>query len=63
MAELIHGVLRDMKFTPSKADPCICLRKVPNLRCYEYIAIYVDDMGIAAESPSAIIDISTPNTT
>ena len=46
-----------MKFTPSKADPCIWLRKAPNLKCYEYIAVYVDDLCIAAESPSAIIDI------
>ena len=41
-----------MKFTPSKADPCIWLRKAPNLRYYEYIAVYV-----VAESPSTIIDI------
>ena len=40
-----------------KADPCIWLRKAPNLRCYEYIAVYVDDLCIAAESPSAIIQI------
>ena len=33
------------------------LRKAPNLRCYEYIAVYVDDLCIAAESPSAIIQI------
>ena len=46
-----------MKFLPSKADPCIWLRKAPNLRCYEYIAVYVDDLCIAAESPSAIIRI------
>ena len=46
-----------MKFLPSKADPCICLRKAPNLKCYEYIAVYVDDLRIAAESPSAIIQI------
>ena len=50
-------VLKDMKFTPSKADPCIWLRKAPNLRYYEYIAVYVDDLCIAAESPSAIINI------
>ena len=25
--------------------------------CYEYIAVYVDDLCIAAESPSTIIDI------
>ena len=56
-AEVIHGILRDMKFLPSKADPYIWLRKAPNLRCYEYIAVYVDDLCIAAESPSAIIQI------
>ena len=27
------------------------------LKCYEYIAVYVDDLCIAAESPSAILDI------
>ena len=46
-----------MKFLPSKADPCICLRKAPNLRSYEYIVVYVDDLCIAAEFPSAIIQI------
>ena len=56
-AEVIHGILRDMKFLPSKADPCIWLRKAPNLKCYEYIAVYVDDLCIAAKSPSAIIQI------
>ena len=56
-AEVIHGILRDMKFLPSKADPCIWLRKAPNLRCYECIAVYVDDLCITAESPSAIIQI------
>ena len=46
-----------MNVLPSRADPCIWLRKAPNLRCYEYIAVYVDDLCIAAESPSAIIQI------
>ena len=39
-AGVIH---EDMKFSLSMADPCIWLRKAPNLRCYEYIAVYVDD--------------------
>ena len=56
-AEVIHGILRDMKVLHSKAHPCIWLRKAPNLRCYEYIAAYVDDLCIAAESLSAIIQI------
>ena len=46
-----------MEYLPSIADPCIWLRKAPNLRCHEYIAVYVDDLCIAAESPSAIIQI------
>ena len=41
----------------TKADPCIWLRKAPNLRCYEYIAVYVDDLCRAAESPSAIFNV------
>ena len=56
-AEFIHGILRDMKGLPSKVDPCIWLRKAPNLRCYEYTDVYVDDLCIAAESPSAIIQM------
>ena len=55
--EVIHGVLKAMKFTPSKVHPCIWLRKAPNLKYHEYIAVYVDDLCIAAESPSAFIDI------
>ena len=35
-AEVIHSMLMDMKFLPSKADPCNWLRKAPNLKCYEY---------------------------
>ena len=27
------------------------------MKCYEYIAVYVDDICIAAESPSAIVQI------
>ena len=57
--EVIHPILRDMKFVPSKADPCIWLRKAPKLRCYEYIAVYVNDLYIAAESPSAIVQSFT----
>ena len=56
LTKVIHRILRDMKFTHSKADPCIWLSRAPNLKCYEYIAVYVDDLCIAAESQSAIID-------
>ena len=56
-AEVIYGIFRDMKILPSKADACIWLRKAPNLRCYEYIAVYVDDLCIEAEFPCASIQI------
>ena len=56
-AEVIHSILKDMKSTSSKADPCIWLRKAPNIRCYEYIDVYLFDLCIAAESPNAVIDI------
>ena len=46
-----------MKVLPSKADPCIWLSKAPNLRHNEYIAVYVDDLCMASESPSTISDI------
>ena len=60
-AEVIHGILRDMEFLSSKADPYILLRKAPNLRCYDYIAVYVVDLCIAAESPSVIMQILSLN--
>ena len=46
-----------MEVYPKKADPCIWLREAPNLSCYDYIAVYVDDLCITAESHSAIIQI------
>ena len=49
--------VRNIKVLPSRAETCIWLRKAPNLRCYEYIAVNVDDLCIAAESTSAIISI------
>jgi len=44
-----------MAFTPSKAKPDIWL--CPNGNKYEYIAVYVDDLAIAAEDPKKIVDI------
>ena len=32
-AQVIHGILRDLQFLPSKADLCFWLRKAPNSRC------------------------------
>ena len=40
---------------PSKADPCIWMRENKNLKCYEYLATYVDDLCIATQDPGKII--------
>jgi Reverse transcriptase (RNA-dependent DNA polymerase) len=51
--EVLADVLRQMGFTPSKADNDIWMRRVGDL--YEYVVVYVDDIGIASSDPSTII--------
>ena len=46
-----------MNFIPSRADQCIWLKKNIKLNRYEYIAVYVDDLCIAAQYPKEIISI------
>ena len=55
---VLHPLGLELDKDPFWLEFChIWLRKAPNLKCYEYIAVYVDDLCIAAESPSAIIQI------
>ena len=53
--ERFADCLRDMGFEPSKAEPDIWMRR--NGDVYEYIAVYVDDLAIAAKDPKAITDV------
>ena len=46
-----------MNFISSRADQCIWLKKNNKLSLYEYIAVYVDDLCIAAQGPKEIINI------
>jgi hypothetical protein len=46
-------VLRLMGFTPSKAEADILMRENDGL--HEYIAVYVDDLLIAARDPNSIV--------
>jgi hypothetical protein len=46
-------VLRSMGFTPSRAEADILMRE--NNGLYEYIAVYVDDLLIAARDPNSIV--------
>ena len=55
--EMFHDIIQDMGFTPSKADPCVSMRENKELKCYEYIATYDDDLCIAAQDPGQIIQI------
>ena len=45
-----------MNFIPFQAVQCIWLKKNIKLNLYEYIAVYVDDLCIAAENPKEIIN-------
>jgi hypothetical protein len=46
--------LREMGFSPCKAEPDVWMRK--NGSIYEYIAVYVDDLGLALKQPQDFID-------
>ena len=47
----LFDILQELKFKPSKANPDVWMRPEPGGTCYEYIAVYVDDLAIAAKDP------------
>ena len=49
----LFDILQELNFKPSKADPDVWMRPEPGGTCYEYIAVYVDDLEIAAKDPQA----------
>ena len=49
----LFDILQELKFKPSKADPDVWMRPEPGGTCYEYIAVYVDDLAIYAKDPQA----------
>jgi hypothetical protein len=54
--ERFSDTLREMKFTPSKADSDVWMRKGANEDHWEYIAVYVDDLYVASKRPKEILD-------
>ena len=56
-AEALYDILKDMNFIASQADPCIWLRKNSKLNLYEYTAVDVNDLCIAAQNPKELISI------
>jgi len=53
--ERFADCLRDMGFTPCKAEPDIWMRQNGNI--YKYIGVYVDDVAAATKDPKAITDL------
>ena len=49
----LFDILQELRFKPSKADPDVWMKPEPGGTCYEYIAVYVDDLAIAAKDPQA----------
>ena len=50
--------LREMGFTPCRAEPDIWMRPEPTKgECYEYIAVYVDDLAMVLKDPQAFVDV------
>ena len=49
----LSDILQELKSKPSKTDPDVWMRPEPGGTCYEYIAVYVDDLAIAAKDPQA----------
>ena len=52
-SQRIRDIMLELNLTPCKADPCVWLRKMRDK--YKYIAIYVDDLLIASQEPTAIL--------
>jgi hypothetical protein len=52
--ERFADTLRDLGFISSKADPDVWMREDTGV--YEYIAVYVDDIAVAAHDPEGIIN-------
>ena len=49
----LFDILQELRFKPSMADPDVWMRPEPGGTRYEYIAVYVDDLAIAAKDPQA----------
>ena len=53
----LSDCLRDLGFTPSKAEPDIWMKRNEEHNIYEYVAVYVDDLAIAMKNCDDFINI------
>ena len=49
----LFDILQELSSKPSQVDPDVWTRPEPGGTCYEYLAVYVDDLAIAAKDPQA----------
>ena len=47
----LFDILQELSFKPSQVDHDVWTRPEPGGTCYEYLAVYVDDLAIAAKDP------------
>ena len=59
----LFDILKKLGFKPPKADPDVWMSLAKDGTCYEYIAVYVDDLAIAAKDPKEICDTFQENST
>ena len=52
--DLIYDVMGELGFKPSLADPDIYIRDAGD--CYEYVAVYVDDLTCVMKDPHTFLD-------
>ena len=52
----LFDIRKELGFTPSKADPDVWMRLAKDGTCHKYIAVYVDELAIAARDPKEICD-------
>jgi len=57
--ERLSDSLRDLGFAPSKADPDVWMRPAKDKSCYEYVAVYVDDLAFAVQKPEEFVKVLT----
>ena len=49
----LFDILQELSFKPSQVGHDVWTRPEPGGTCYEYLAVYVDDLAIAAKDPQA----------
>ena len=50
-------MLRDMDFKPCKMDPQVWYKPTKDGDCYEYVAVYMDDLALAMEDCKAFCEV------